>query len=234
MLGMGLFYFSVTTKGPSQDELADYFRALDRKAVISPSVDTITTAFDWEFRGGGVIRRIARADLSVRGATAWEPVIADLSSHFACVALAAEVYDDDVFYYQLYEAGGLRDEFCSDVMDFGMDAYIRLLSSEDLSMLFGRDHAARLCDAFGVRSDYDNVRAALDVPYQTLPAQNQHTALVRALGLPEYARYQGYTRWDDNWIETRPNIAYAQCRSCPTSRRGGGLARPGFPGEAPW
>lgn len=126
-----------------------------------------------------------------------------MSCHFACIAFAIEIYDDDIYYYELFEDGVITDEYCSDVMYFGMDAYTRFLQTEGATHLFATDHADRLCAAFDASNRLHEVKDVLATPFSR-NAKGQQAALVKALRLPVYAQYQGYTHWDDSWIEIIP------------------------------
>lgn len=111
---MGLNYTSITVKGPTQDQLVRYFAERDRPAWISVTSNAITTIFDKDFNRGGVVwRRFEVPAQYRRGETAWEPLATNLAQHFHCPTFAVEIYDSDVFYYQLYAAGRVIDEYSS-------------------------------------------------------------------------------------------------------------------------
>lgn len=46
---MGSFYSSITTKGPTQQEIARYMETEQQQGVISPTTGDVTTSFLWGY-----------------------------------------------------------------------------------------------------------------------------------------------------------------------------------------
>ena len=97
--------------------------------------------------------------------------------------LAVLNHDDDILFYHLYERGAKTDEYCSTPGYF---------SGED-SPPSGGD-ARKLCRAFE-SPNTDGVEAILHPTDEDRPAfaVEQHDALTRALGAPDYAVGVGFT-----------------------------------------
>ena len=101
---------------------------------------------------------------------------ADLSRTLDCPVLAV-INHDDVLIYQLFERGARIDRYCSAPGYF---------SGEDLPASGG--DARKLCTAFAA-STVDEVETILHPTDDDRPAFaiEQHEALVRAIGTPDYA-----------------------------------------------
>lgn len=95
---MGRFYTNITLSGPSGDAIEAAVRRMNRRAVVTPTVDAQTVVFDAasESQDGGVYE-----------------LAAALSRDLACVALAVTNHDDSVLYYRVFDRGQLMDLYDS-------------------------------------------------------------------------------------------------------------------------
>jgi hypothetical protein len=117
---------------------------------------------------------------------------AHLSDRLECCVLAALVHDDDIFWYQLYDGGQLADEYDS------APNYWGTLGPKPLPPSGG--NASRLCSAFeaGDLAEIDAIlRKGTVGKGGYVFANDQHLALVRALGLPEIAVLNAYASFAD-------------------------------------
>lgn len=176
---MGLFYQSVTVQGPTHSQLLRYLQQRQRSAWLSPTINGMTSIFDDDMsRDRNVARRFERPAHYRPGVTGWEPVVRELSAHIHCVLFAAEVYDGDYFYYQLYDDGVLIDEYVSDVDPFGTADEV----TTDTTLLRQNDHAAALCAAFNAGGAESAVVSILANGGSDRP-EIVHEMLIQALGL---------------------------------------------------
>jgi hypothetical protein len=171
---MGNFYTNITLRGPGQDEVAAVLSRMGREALVSPSVNGFTTVFD--------------AECEMQDTRVLAALTADLSSEFACPALAVLNHDDSVFFYELYSNGKLIDTYNSapDYFD----------SSGTPSAATG-GNAEELCSALGAPERVAEVqgilrRSALAEDGYVFEIE-RHQALVLALGLPALSVAAGYT-----------------------------------------
>jgi hypothetical protein len=178
---MGFFYSSVTRKGPAQDRVVNYLRQQQRDAYVSPTVGGITVVYDRECEG-------LKAEVL-------HAVTSDLSRAFDCPALVVYLFDDDFLWYALYQYGQCVDVYNSAPAYFD-DNLAPEPSGGDVTTLcaaFGCEQAAQEVDALlhfePLAEDADG---ELVLPDTYLPAEQQHQALARALGLPAYCYSMGY------------------------------------------
>jgi hypothetical protein len=171
---MGNFYTNITLRGPGQDEVAAVLSREGREALVSPTVNGFTTVFD--------------AECEMQDTRVLAALAADLSSEFACPALAVLNHDDDVFLYELYSNGELMDTYDSAPGYFD--------SSTEPSAPKG-GNAEELCSAMGAPERAAEVRSILrksgfaDEGY--VFEFERHKALGDALGLPSLSVAAGYT-----------------------------------------
>jgi hypothetical protein len=167
---MGNFYTNYTLRGPSQQAVA---KALGgRSAIVTPAQDGCVVVFDEQSdeQNEAVITELASS----------------LSRQFACPVLAVLNHDDDIFWYQLYLAGELADEYDSSPGYFDPSA--------EPSAPAGGD-AQKLCSAFGA-DDVAEVESVLrkssfhEGGYTF--AVERHTDLARALGIPSFGVGAGF------------------------------------------
>ncbi|MCA1666096.1 MAG: hypothetical protein LC793_01550 [Thermomicrobia bacterium] len=176
---MGMFYHNITLRGASQGDVVTLLRSLGRQAIVSKAIDETLVVFDQEFAWGGVIdRRLMDPDGwgFEPGKTAWQPLVAALSRRLHCVALGAEVYDDDYLYYELYETGKIIDEYVSMAERFQRSRYALHETCGDTKLL---------CARLGVSRNEHEVAALLHGGEDRYVfAHDFHDDLVRVLGLP--------------------------------------------------
>jgi len=94
---MGTKYDSLTFRGPTQEEVAKAVAAQSSHAFISPTVSGLTVAYPARLSSDMDYRKVSRR----------------LSKKLGCPILTAGVFDDDIFYYALYDGGELVDEYNS-------------------------------------------------------------------------------------------------------------------------
>ena len=167
---MGNFYTNYTLRGPSQFAVAAALTG--RPALVTPVAAGCVVVFDEasEVQDAEVIAELAST----------------LSRRFRCPVLAVANHDDDVLWYQLYQAGALEDEYDSCPNYFDPDAEPAAPAGGD---------AAKLCAAFAS----DNVaevqgilcRSGWDEEGYTFEVE-RHEDLLRALGLSLYGVGAGY------------------------------------------
>jgi hypothetical protein len=174
---MGLSYEHITLMGPPEATIVDYLAQSGRHGYISPTMDGITVVYD---------QSSAMDDSSLL------ELAADLSQHFNCPALATFIHDSSVMIFYLYEAGQLTDTYNS------LPGYFD--DSQDDPTPQGGD-AARLCAAFEVSDAIAAVQEVLRHHYDLEKggamadhwlAEERHTKLASALGLPSFVAYIGY------------------------------------------
>lgn len=179
---MGTFFCNMVTRGPTQDELIAFLSSLRREAIVTETARDISIVFDAEFdRHGLVAWRFEVPQQYVRGMTGWEPLARDIAIHFACTVLAIEVYDSDIFYYQLYEGRRLFDEYILDIVCSGRSFLGDI--PPDASMIMNNDHARLLCTAFGAEDHSGDVAEVLSRERYGFE-EDRRTDLMRALGFP--------------------------------------------------
>jgi hypothetical protein len=133
---VGNFYVNYTTYGPDREAVAEFLRAAERTAFVSPTVEGTTMFFD------------AKSDRQN------EQVIKDIgaraSKDLSTPILAVINHDDDILFYLLFEAGQLVDEYnsCPGYFEGG-----------DVTPAGG--DARRLCAAFGVAGKAEQVDEVL-------------------------------------------------------------------------
>jgi hypothetical protein len=193
---VGYFYSNITLKGPTQEQLVTYLRHAPRDAYVSPTVDGITVVYDRECES--------------LHAEVLHQVTTDLSRTFACPALAAYLFDDDVFWYALYQRGCCVDTYNSEPAYFD-ESVAPEPSGGDAALLC----AAFACDPMTHEMDAllhfapltEDEHGDLVIPEGFLPAEQQHAALARVLGLPTYAYGMGYYSIDSGHIPAKIDLA---------------------------
>ena len=171
---MGGFYTNYTLRGPSQQAVVGALSG--RRGIVAPERDGCVVAYDQASDGQD------------------QEVIAALASHLSrtlnCPVLAVLDHDDSIFWYQLYEAGELSDEYDSSPGYFDEFAQPSPPAGGD---------AQRLCAAFGA-SDVAAVERILRKssydPDGYAFAHKRHTDLVRALGIPEFAVLTAFASYE--------------------------------------
>jgi hypothetical protein len=167
---MGNFYTNYTLRGPSQEAVAKALAG--RSAIVTREQDGCLVVFDEQ---SDEQDQAAISDLASR-----------LSQEFGCPVLAVLNHDDDIFWYQLYLAGQLADEYDSSPGYFDPSA--------EPSAPAGGD-AQKLCSAFG-GNDVAKVESVLrkssfDEGGYTF-AVERHTDLAVALGIPLFGVGAGF------------------------------------------
>jgi hypothetical protein len=171
---MGNFYTNYTLKGPSQHAVATAFAG--RSAIITPVRDGCVVVFDEasDEQDSAIITELA----------------SELSRDLHCPVLAVLNHDDDIFWYQLFVAGELADEYDSSPGYFDP-------SAEPSAPAGGS--AERLCQAFGA-DDQDAVETILrKSSYDNdgyVFAFERHADLVRTLGIPEWGVGTAYASFE--------------------------------------
>jgi hypothetical protein len=167
---MGTFYVNFTVRGASQAEIVAALAG--REAAVTPedcgcvvAVDEQADEQDPEIMSlvGALLSKAVR-----------KPVLAVLN------------HDDDLLAYQLFIDGELADAYtsCPDYFDHG----------ESSSPPVGGD-AHRLCAAFQAQTVHE-VGRVLRLPWggdEIVFESDRHAALVRLLGISEYALGLGFT-----------------------------------------
>ena len=163
---MGSFYTSHTLRGPSQAAVVAELNG--RSAYVSASEHGCVTVLDeaCESQDGEELASLA----------------ARLSAVFQCPVLAVLNHDDDILYFELYEAGEQRDEYNSSPSYFDDTV-------EDDGPSGG--NPALLAAAFGV-TDKERIEAALRSTEYVF-ATERHHELALALSLPSFSVGIGYT-----------------------------------------
>ena len=168
---MGNFYTVHVLKGPEQKDVLSALRG--RPALVSATIAGFTTVLDeaCEIQDGISLATLAE----------------ELSSEFSCPVFAAMNHDDDVLYFELYEAGTKTDEYNSNPNYFG-EAEVDGPSG---------GNAQRLCETLGA-SDAARVEAVLRKG-DYIFATERHRDLALALGMPDFSVGVGYNyaRADD-------------------------------------
>ncbi len=132
------------------------------------------------------------------GETLWQPFARNLSCDLHCLVFAFEIYDGDVYYYELYTDGNLADEYSSDIDYFGTITDGSVVLKDD-DFLLRTDHAAILCSAFGTEDAVSEVTHILNSPDWRGEPDDRHRSVTRALGLHEHAQYVGLGPVSGNW-----------------------------------
>ena len=168
---MGSFYTNVTLRTTDRDAVRQHLSAAGRRAYISPPAAGAVVVFD------RACEEQDPKELAV--------LTSLLSQRCVCPALAVMIHDDDIFWYGLYEAGALVDEYTSapDYFEGGG------------APPAGGD-ATRLCAAFA-RPDVEAELLGIlhrpkDAPDAYTFETDRHSAVVEALGLPSAAVGTGY------------------------------------------
>jgi hypothetical protein len=190
---MGISYDNLTFRGPTQEQAAAAVAAIRPHGYISPAMSGLTVAYP---------ERLP-SDLNYRNACR------KLSKQLACPALAAGVFDDDVFYYALYDGGQLVDEYNSrpdygsrsraGCLEFVRFAFVHIVlrrpqpprGAETVERMEPRGgNTELLCRLFGMPGDAAKVERVL-AGEGRFPLENhssevgRHLALVKALDWPE-------------------------------------------------
>ena len=163
---MGNFYTNFTLR---TDDTSRVIEALGRRPAYVATVGPHTVVYDkaCDAQDDKVIARLGK----------------ELSAAVGCPALAALVHDDDLFWYGLFEAGKLVDEYTSRPGFY---------NDEPETPPRGGD-ASRLCGAFDVRGRETKVDAVLSAgPAHYTFEHERHADLVAALGLPQAAVACGF------------------------------------------
>ena len=167
---MGSFYTNITLKGQTQQQAVEAMAG--RVAFVSPTVRDATVIFDQE------------CEEQLTAALA--ALAAQLSTTLSCPALAVMNHDDDVLWLQLFEGGSSPGgEYVS------APGYFTGTSSPPA----GSDPGA-LATAFGVPQAADEVERILQQGTGEsgyVFALEQHSDLLKALGLPSFASEVGFT-----------------------------------------
>ena len=167
---MGNFYTNYTLRGPSQFAVAAALTG--RTALVTPAEAGCVVVFDEESE--------------VQDAEGMAELASTLSRRFRCPVLGIANHDDDILYYQLYEAGALEDEYDSCPNYFDPDA-------EPLPPAGG--DAAKLCAAFAANNVavIESIlrRSGWEEDGYTFEVE-RHEDLILALGLPLYGVGAGY------------------------------------------
>jgi hypothetical protein len=168
---MGNFYTNVTTRGPSQSDVAALLRSLNRNAFLTPTTNGFTVICD---------RECENQDTDLLGSLALT-----LSTHLECPALSVLNHDDDVLWYQLFCSGKL------------LDAYISASEWwEDPSEPAPQGNPENLCRFMGAPGDPARVKKILVRSTGVLGylfAIRRHQELLEALGQPPFAAGLGFT-----------------------------------------
>jgi hypothetical protein len=165
---MGNSYTNITLLGPTRERLAEVLRRLEWHAYVSPTVDGVTTVYEFasETLQPEVIKDLA----------------GDLSDAFDCPALAVVNERDGVLSFWLFEAGRQTVAYDSCPSYFWGD-----------HLPPAGDGAGRLCAAFGAREAeprvqeilaYDKLAPANRQSERYLSESERHADLLGALGLP--------------------------------------------------
>src|ERR1035438_116100 len=191
---MGTKYDSLVFRGPTQEQVASAVAGASSHGYISPTISGLTVAYPEQ----------SLSDFGYR------KICPKLSRNLGCPALAAGVFDDDVFHYALYDAGKLLDEYDS-YPDFGRSSQIGGLELGRVgfvSFVLRREPSRRpikqtepmppsggdavlLCRLFGMPGDPTEVerilrRARGSFPVEGHPTEiGRHSALLKALDWPE-------------------------------------------------
>jgi len=163
---MGGFYTNYTFRGVSQEAVAKALAG--REALISKEQHGCVVVFDKlsDHQDQAQIAGLASS----------------LSKSLNCAVLAVLDHDDDILWYQLYEAGKLSDEYDSTPNYWGTRGPSPLPPSGG--------NAARLCAVFqaGDPAVVETIlRRSSIAKNNYVFAMDRHKDLVRALGLPEFA-----------------------------------------------
>lgn len=169
---MGSFYTNITLRGPDQDAVVNYLRALHRKAYVSPTLNGITVVYDQE--------------CEVQDPQILDSLAGQLSREFKCVAWVVANYDDDILSYKLYQSGYPIDEY---------DSTPGYFQGEEKPPAGGS--AQTLCSAFDSSRGTDVIETILRRPQaDCVVAVARHEELWRALGLPYFMSSLGYKYLD--------------------------------------
>src|SRR5579871_5209470 len=95
---MGSSYTTHTLRGPSGPDVLEFLRRRGSAALVSSGSDGYVVVLD--------------AESDWQGPSVFE-LARDLSGQFGCPLLAVLVHDDDVTYYELWDAGNRRDTYSS-------------------------------------------------------------------------------------------------------------------------
>jgi hypothetical protein len=193
---MGTKYDSLAFRGPTQEQVASAVAGASSHGYISPTISGLTVAYPEQLLSDFGYRKMCPK----------------LSRKLGCPALAAGVFDDDVFYYALYDAGKLVDEYNS-YPDFGRSSRIGGLEFARLvfvSFVLRREPSRRpieqtepmppsggnaelLCRLFGMPGDPTEAERALRGARRSFAVEGhpteigRHVALLKALDWPELA-----------------------------------------------
>jgi len=173
---MGLSYTNITTYGTTQNDLVWYLSGLRRDAYVSPTVRKATVVYDRKSEDQGPDLGKLAHDISVR---------------FECVALATLLHDGGVFWYQLWNAGQVINEYNSNPGYF----------TGAVTVMPEGGNAERLSSAFGALDAIKDVDNILKLPNygankpseaRRIAPDDRHQELIQALGLPPFAAGFGF------------------------------------------
>jgi hypothetical protein len=183
---VGIFYEHIVVKGPTQPELVRYMNDARRTGYVSPTVGDITVVYD---------------EASTYHNKLLFALVADISKHFCCAALATLVHDGDVLYYSLYDEGTLIDRYnsCPDYFaDELGDGFPAGGDTEKLCLAFSvPDRVDAVSDVLH-RKDADEEDANSE---EFWSADERHEKLVNALGWPPFIPGIGYDYVDEERFE---------------------------------
>ncbi len=163
---MGAFYTNYTLRGVNRSAVAKALAGRD--ALISKEQNGCVVVFD-KLSDNQDQAQIAN-------------LASSLSKTLRCAVLAILDHDDDILWYQLYEAGKLSDEYDSTPNYWGTRGPNPLPPS--------RGNAARLCAAFEAKDTglvETILRRSSITKNNYVSAMDRHRDLVKALELPEFA-----------------------------------------------
>ena len=181
---MRIDYTNITFAGPTQERLVEVLRRLQWHAYVSPTVDGVTTVF--EFASEALQPEVIR-DLA-----------GDLSGAFDCPALAVINQRDSVLSFWLFEGGKQTVAY---------DSCPSYFWGEHLPPAV--ENVMRLCEAFGapraaprVREvlTYDKLDPANRQSRRYLSEMERHRDLLDALGLPSQAAGAGFCAIRDGTV----------------------------------
>lgn len=158
---MGATYSNVTLKGPDQAEVVKYLKESGWTAYVSPQLDRFVVAYPGLFEY-------------------YQSAARDLTSHFSCAGLAAVIFEDAYFYYELYQAGRTVDTYSSNPRIQDENMFLEPAPR-------GGD-ARLLWQTFGANATVKRIDKVLRQPHQQgndyIAASLRHRELSALLGLP--------------------------------------------------
>ena len=180
---MGLFYTTFTIHGPDAIKIVAALKTLRRNAFVSPTVERHTVVYDQkaEEQNFDEIENLGKT----------------LSEACDATILGSVLHDDDVLYLWLFQSGQQLDFYDSLPGYFDPDA--------DAGPPEGGDSEA-LCKAFGQVGKKERIEKLLranlldgELP-EILGELERHQALIKELGLPEFAADVTYSSVDGDYL----------------------------------